>query len=111
MAMAELAERVSVLESRMDGLSEALRHAEHKAETCMGRQDFLAENLTEVRTTVNRIERTQQDHGRMLENHGRMLEDRGRMLEDHGKKLEDHGRMLKDHGDILRQILAKLDKS
>jgi ABC-type transporter Mla subunit MlaD len=97
MPTAELAERVSILEVRMEGLYEAVRRAEHKAETSMGRQDFLAKNLTEVRTTVNRIEQTQQDHGKTLENHGRMLEDHGRMLEDHGK--------------ILRQILSRLDKS
>jgi uncharacterized protein YydD (DUF2326 family) len=125
MAMAELAERVSILEVRMEGLSEAVQRAEHKAEISMGRQDFLAENLIEVRTTAARIERTQQDHGktldshgRMLESHGRMLESHGRMLESHGtllenqgKTLESHGRMLEDHGTILRQILAKLDQS
>jgi ABC-type transporter Mla subunit MlaD len=97
MPKAELAERVSILEARMENLSEAVQRAERKAETSMARQDFLAENLTEVRTTVTHIKRTQQHHGKVLEDHGRML--------------EDHGRMLEDHGNMLRQILAKLDRS
>jgi hypothetical protein len=101
MAMVELAERVSILEVRMEGLSEAVRRADHKAETSMGRQDFLAENLTEVRATVTRIERTQQGQGQILVGHGQMLEDQGKTLKGHGQMLEDQGKTLKGHGQML----------
>jgi uncharacterized protein YydD (DUF2326 family) len=111
MAMAELAERVSILQVRMEGLSEAVQRAERKAETSLGRQNFLAENLTEICTTVARIERTLDGHTKTLDSHGRMLESHGTLLENQGKTLESHGRMLEDHGTILRQILAKLDQS
>lgn len=102
----------------MDGVSESVRRVEQAVETCTGRQDFLADNLTDVRTTVHRIDRTQQEHGKTLDAHGHMLEAHGKLLEGHGKLLEGHGKLLErqsktleEHGTILRQILSKLDRN
>ena len=84
-----LAERVSVLEVRMDSITEIALRAERKADTSMGRQDFLAENLIEVRKTVTRIDETVQGHTTIL---------------------QEHGTMLREQGDLLREILRKLDE-
>jgi hypothetical protein len=89
MATATLAERVSVLEVRMDSITEIALRAERKADTSMGRQDFLAENLIEVRNTVTRIDETVQGHTTIL---------------------QEHGTMLREQGDLLREILRKLDE-
>jgi hypothetical protein len=89
MATATLAERVSVLEVRMDSITEIALRAERKADTSMGRQDFLAENLIEVRRTVTRIDETVQGHTTIL---------------------QEHGTMLREQGDLLREILRKLDE-
>jgi hypothetical protein len=103
MATATLAERVSVLEVRMDSITEIALRAERKADTSMGRQDFLAENLIEVRKTVTRIDETVQGHTTILQEHGTMLR-------EHGTMLREHGTMLQEHGDLLREILRKLDE-
>ncbi|MGH3390941.1 MAG: hypothetical protein ACRDOO_18905 [Actinomadura sp.] len=68
--MAELTERVTILETQMRGLSDEVARVRFTADTCMGRMDFLAENLTEVRRTVTRIE---QVHGEQLREHGELL--------------------------------------
>ena len=81
MATLELAERVAVLENQFCKLYDDVAAAKLRADTAMGRQDFLAENLVEVRTTVNRIEKTQSAHGRVLERHGQILERHGEMLQ------------------------------
>jgi uncharacterized protein YydD (DUF2326 family) len=91
MAMASLEERVTVLEGQVKGLSEDVQHAKFTAATCMGRMDFFAENLIEVRETVTRIEKVHGDQ-----------------LKEHGALLKEHGVLLKEHGALLRQILAKL---
>ncbi|HXA59645.1 MAG TPA: hypothetical protein VNW94_10830 [Streptosporangiaceae bacterium] len=103
MATATLAERVSVLEVRMDSITEIALRAERKADTSMGRQDFLAENLIEVRKTVTRIDETVQGHTTILQEHGTMLR-------EHGTMLQEHGTMLQEQGDLLREILRKLDE-
>lgn len=66
MPVAELAERVTILETQMRGLSDEVARVRFTADTCMG----LAENLTEVRRTVTRIE---QVHGEQLSEHGELL--------------------------------------
>jgi len=70
MPVAELTERVTVLENQVRGLSEEVGRVRFTADSCMGRLDFLAENLTEVRGTVTRIE---QVHGAQLKEHGELL--------------------------------------
>lgn len=103
MATATLAERVSVLEVRMDSITEIALRAERKADTSMGRQDFLAENVIEVRNTVTRIDETQQQHGVLLLEHSTILR-------EHSTMLAEHGTMLREQGDLLREILRKLDE-
>ncbi|HEU5159664.1 MAG TPA: hypothetical protein VFU43_21905 [Streptosporangiaceae bacterium] len=101
MATLELPERVAVLENQYCKLYNDVAGALLRADTAMGRQDFLAENLVEVRTTVNRIEKTQAQHGKILERHEKILERHGQLLEQQGKTLDRHGEM-------LQQILERL---
>ncbi|MCW2939630.1 MAG: hypothetical protein JWN00_2615, partial [Actinomycetia bacterium] len=93
----------SVLEVRMDSITEIALRAERKADTSMGRQDFLAENVIEVRNTVTRIDETQQQHGVLLLEHSTILR-------EHSTMLAEHGTMLREQGDLLREILRKLDE-
>jgi chromosome segregation ATPase len=94
MPVAELEERVAVLENQVRGLSEDVQRAKLTAQTCMGRQDFLADNLIEVRKTVTRID---QRVGQI-----------DQRVEHIDQRVEHIEREQKEHGGLLRQILAKL---
>ena len=101
MPVAELEERVAILENQVRGLTDDVQRAKLTAQTSMGRQDFLAENLIEVRKTVTRIDER-------VGHIDQRVEQIDQRVEHIDKRVERIEREQKEHGGLLRQILAKL---
>lgn len=66
MAKLQVEERVAALESQYRSLYDDIAEVKHGADTVMGRRDYLADNLTDVRKMVHHInKRLEEGHFRV----------------------------------------------
>lgn len=86
--MAELEDRVTALETRVDALTVEVRHATDLSITATREAHTARDAHQRNIELLNALRATQAEHSRTLAEHGRMLGEHGRMLGEHGDRLD-----------------------